>query len=119
MGVLKISLVSLVAFLHFYFFYLEAFLWTKPKGLAAFRQSLEQAKSSATLAANQGVYNALLAVGLVAGLLLGEPYQLTLLSYILAFICLAGIYGSLTVSRKILFLQTVPAAIALGFVWWA
>lgn len=119
MGALKVLMVSIVAFLHFYFFYLECFLWTKPKGLAAFRQSLEQARSSATLAANQGIYNALLGVGLLVGMLLNEPYQLALLTYILGFICLVGVYGSLTVSRKIFFIQTVPAAIALALVWWA
>ncbi len=119
MIILKNGLVLLVVLLHFYFFYLECFLWTKPKGLSTFRMSLEQAKSSATLAANQGAYNALLAVGLLVGLLLREPYQVALVSYILAFICLAGIFGSLTVSRKIFFIQTVPAAVALGLVWLA
>jgi putative membrane protein len=117
MAALKNTLVLSVAFLHFYFFYLECFLWTKPKGLAAFRMSPKQAQNSAVLAANQGVYNALLGAGLLIGLLLKEPYQLTLVSYILGFICIAGIYGSRTVSRKILFLQSLPAAVALCVAW--
>lgn len=58
-------IIALVAVLHFYFLFLEMFVWTKPKGLKIFGQSLEQAKNSATLAANQGLYNGFLATGLI------------------------------------------------------
>ena len=62
------SLVALVALLHIYFLVLETFLWTKPKGLKVFRQTLEHAQISKTLAANQGLYNGFLAAGLIWGL---------------------------------------------------
>lgn len=116
MEVIKAVLVLGIGLLHLYFFYLEAFLWTKPKGLAVFGMSPEQAKSSETLASNQGVYNALLAVGLFVGLFLPELYRLTLWTYILSFIVVAGIYGGLTVSKRIVFIQSIPAAVTLAII---
>ena len=67
------SLVALVAALHVYFLVLEMFLWTKPLGLKTFRNSLEKAKDSAVLAANQGLYNGFLAAGLIWGLVQSVP----------------------------------------------
>ena len=107
-------LVALVAALHVCFMILEMFLWTKPLGLRTFRQSLEKATSSAVLAANQGLYNGFLAAGLIWGLLHGTPavaFQIKL--FFLLCVILAGIFGAATVSRKILFVQALPAAIAL------
>ncbi len=108
------TLVALVAALHVYFLILEMFLWTKPLGLKTFRQSLEKATDSAVLAANQGLYNGFLAAGLVWGLLQGVPafaYQIKM--FFLICVIIAGIYGAVTVSRRILFVQALPAAIAL------
>jgi putative membrane protein len=107
-------LVALVAVLHIYFLILEMFLWTKPLGLKTFRQSLEKATDSAVLAANQGLYNGFLAAGLVWGLVQGVPalaYQTKI--FFLICVIVAGIYGAATVSRRILFVQALPAAIAL------
>jgi len=108
------TLVALVAALHVYFLILEMFLWTKPLGLKTFRQSLEKATDSAVLAANQGLYNGFLAAGLLWGLLQGVPafaYQIKM--FFLICVIIAGIYGAVTVSRRILFVQALPAAIAL------
>ena len=66
-------LVALVAALHVYFLVLEMFLWTRPLGLKTFRNSLEKAKESAVLAANQGLYNGFLAAGLIWGLVQAFP----------------------------------------------
>lgn len=110
--------VALVAALHTYFLVLEMFLWDKPAGLKAFGQTLEQAQASKVLAANQGLYNGFLAAGLVWGLTLGAA-GLGIKTFFLACVVVAGLYGAATASRKILFIQAVPAALALIFVWMA
>ena len=107
-------LVALVALLHVYFLVLEMFLWTKPLGLKTFRQSLEKATDSAVLAANQGLYNGFLAAGLVWGLIESVPaFAFPIKIFFLSCVIIAGIYGAVTVSRRILFVQALPAAIAL------
>lgn len=108
------ALVALVAVLHLYFLVLEMFLWTKPAGLKAFGLTPEKAADSAVLAANQGLYNGFLAAGLIWGLIQVTPafaFQIKL--FFLACVIVAGAYGAYSVSRKILFVQAVPAAIAL------
>ena len=96
--------VGLVAVLHIYFLILEMFLWTKPKGLKIFGQSLEKAKASAVLAANQGLYNGFLAAGLVWGLILTEPEMSKQIKlFFLSCVTIAGFYGGWSVNRRILF----------------
>jgi putative membrane protein len=112
------SLVALVAALHLYFLVLEMFLWTKPLGLKTFRNSLEKAKESAVLAANQGLYNGFLAAGLIWGLVQGVPaFAFQIKIFFLLCVIVAGIYGAATVSRRILWVQAAPAAIALILLW--
>ena len=111
-------LIALVALLHAYFMVLEMFFWTKPFGRRAFGLSAEFAAASKRLAANQGLYNGFLAAGLVWGLLLGDagtPVKV----FFLGCVILAGVFGALTVSRKILWVQAVPAAVALTLLWLA
>ncbi|MEM4988954.1 DUF1304 domain-containing protein [Collimonas sp. H4R21] len=106
-------LIALVALLHVYFLVLEMFLWDKPFGLKTFRLTPEFAAASKALAANQGLYNGFLAAGLAWGLCLGAPgYAVKI--FFLACVIVAGIFGALTVSRKILYIQAVPAIVALG-----
>jgi putative membrane protein len=113
-------LVALVAVLHLYFLVLEMFLWTKPLGLKTFRNSPEKAADSAVLAANQGLYNGFLAAGLVWGLLQGTPgFAFQIKMFFLLCVIIAGIYGAATVSRRILYVQALPAAIALILLWLA
>jgi putative membrane protein len=107
--------VALVAALHVYFLVLEMFLWDKPAGLRAFGQTLEAATASKVLAANQGLYNGFLAAGLLWGLLLG-PAGFGVKVFFLACVLVAGLYGAATASRKILFVQALPAAIGLVLV---
>jgi putative membrane protein len=114
------SLVALVAALHVYFLILEMFLWTKPLGLRTFRNSPEKAADSAVLAANQGLYNGFLAAGLVWGLLQRTAgFGFEIKTFFLLCVIVAGIYGAATVSRRILFVQAAPAAIALILLWLA
>jgi putative membrane protein len=118
MSALANVLVVLVALEHVWFLVLEMFLWTKPVGLSTFRQTEEKARSSAALAANQGLYNGFLVAGLVWGLLAQEPaHAFSVKVFFLACVVVAGVFGSLTVSRRILVVQAGPAALALALLW--
>jgi len=108
-------LVALVALLHVYFLVLEMFLWDKPMGLRTFRHSAEEAAASKVLAANQGLYNGFLAAGLFWGLSLGRAGTGVEI-FFLGCVIVAGVYGAATVGRKILFVQALPAALALVLV---
>ena len=105
--------VGLIALLHVYILVLEMFLWDKPAGLRAFGQSQEAATASKVLAANQGLYNGFLAAGLIWGLSLGAGGN-AIKVFFLCCVLVAGLYGAATASRKILFVQAVPAAIGLA-----
>jgi putative membrane protein len=105
--------VGLIAIVHVYILVLEMFLWDKPTGLRAFGQTQEAATASKVLAANQGLYNGFLAAGLVWGLSLGATGTAVKV-FFLCCVLVAGLYGAATASRKILFVQAVPAAIGLG-----
>ena len=108
-------LVVLVALLHVYFLVLEMFLWTKPAGRRAFGTTAEQAEQSKVLAANQGLYNGFLAVGLLWGVYLGRA-GLGIMVFFLVCVIAAGVFGAVTASKKILYVQALPAAIALAAV---
>jgi putative membrane protein len=113
-------LVALVAALHLYFLILEMFLWTTPIGLKTFRNSPEKAAASAVLAANQGLYNGFLAAGLIWGLVQGDPgFAFQLKMFFLLCVIVAGVYGAASVSRRILYVQAAPAALALILLWLA
>ena len=107
--------VALVALLHLYFLVLEMFFWDKPLGRRAFGLTPEFAAASKNLAANQGLYNGFLAAGLVWGLWLGAagtPIKV----FFLGCVVVAGVFGALTASRKILWAQALPGALALALV---
>ncbi|MEO8668409.1 MAG: DUF1304 domain-containing protein [Bauldia sp.] len=113
-------LVGIVALLHIWFLILEMFLWTRPLGLRTFGNTLDKARDSAVLAANQGLYNGFLAFGLIWGLLYQDAtVALHIKSFFLACIVVAGAYGAWSVSRRILFIQAAPAALALLLLWLA
>ncbi len=108
-------LVGLVVLIHLYIVVLEMFLWDKPFGRKVFGNSAEFATASKVLAANQGLYNGFLAAGLVWGLSLGDagrPVQL----FFLGCVLVAGLYGAMSVGIKILFVQALPAALAIAAV---
>jgi putative membrane protein len=120
MNAIANTLVALVAALHVYFLTLEMFFWTRPLGLKTFGNTPEKAADSAVLAANQGLYNGFLAAGLVWGLVQpSAAFGFQIKVFFLLCVIVAGIYGAVSVSRKILFVQAAPAALALIFLWFA
>jgi putative membrane protein len=114
MNLLAKILVSLVAIEHLYFLYLEMFAWTKPRTMKTFGNTQEFAEVSKVLAANQGLYNGFLAAGLIWGLLHSNPvtgFQIQM--FFLVCVIVAAIYGGMTAKRSILFIQGLPALLAL------
>ncbi|MEO9864039.1 MAG: DUF1304 domain-containing protein [Yoonia sp.] len=114
----KISMVFIaaIAALHFYIAWFEIFAWTTrgPKIFTTFPEELFE--QTIVLAGNQGIYNAFLAVGLVWSLLIKDRYwSANVATCFLLFVAAAGLFGAATASPSILFVQTVPAAIALVF----
>jgi putative membrane protein len=105
--------IAIVALLHVYFLVLEMFLWDKPYGRRTFGLTEEKAAITKSLAMNQGLYNGFLAAGLVWGLALG-PAGFAIKVFFLACVIVAGVFGAATASRKILFVQALPAVVALG-----
>ena len=112
MSTLANIVVALVALIHVYILVLEMFLWDKPAGLRAFGQTQAAATASRVLAANQGLYNGFLAAGLFWGLSLGQAGHDVKVFFLLC-VLVAGLYGAATASRKILFVQAIPAAMGL------
>lgn len=104
---------GIVAALHVYFVVLEMFLWDKPLGSRVFGHTPEKAAATKTLAMNQGLYNGFLAAGLIWGIVMGGQFGFYILVFFLTCIIIAGIFGAATASRKILFVQALPALMAL------
>jgi putative membrane protein len=99
---------------HIYIMVLEMFLWRKPLGLKTFGNSPEKAETMAVLAANQGLYNGFLAAGLLWSAWADPSQAMALRNFFLACVSVAGIYGGLSVSRRIFFIQGLPALVTLG-----
>lgn len=111
---IAVSLSLLVALLHLYFLVLEMFLWTRPIGLKTFRNTPEKAAITRVLAANQGLYNGFLAAGLLWGLL---SQQWNVVVFFLVCVVVAALYGAYSVSRRIFFVQGMPAVAALAAIF--
>ena len=110
MTILANIVIAIVAILHLGFLVLEMFLWNHPIGRRTFKMSPDYAQASATLAANQGLYNGFLAAGLICGLISGE-FSVKL--FFLVCVLIAGVFGGLTAKRSILYLQALPALLGL------
>ncbi|MBB6367991.1 MULTISPECIES: DUF1304 domain-containing protein [Xanthomonas] len=106
-------LVGAVALLHLYILVLEMVLWTRPLGMKVFRNSPEKAQATRVLAANQGLYNGFLAAGLGWGLV---AQRVDVMLFFLGCVVVAGLYGGWSVSRRIVFVQALPAALAIAAV---
>ena len=117
MKLLAALLIGAVAAIHVYIVVLEMLLWQKPLGRKVFRTTPEQAAQTATLAANQGLYNGFLAAGLIWALVAGDELRRPVASFFLICVATAGVFGAATVSRRILFVQTAPALAALACLW--
>lgn len=105
--------VLLVAIVHVYILVLEMFWWDTPRGRRAFGTTPEFSAASKVLAANQGLYNGFLAAGLFWGLSLGDA-GVQVRTFFLVCVLVAGVYGAMTASKKILYVQALPAAIGLA-----
>ena len=105
--------IALVALIHVYILVLEMFLWDKPAGLRAFGQTQQAATATKVLAANQGLYNGFLATGLIWGLSLGAAGT-SVKVFFLVCVLIAGLYGAATASKKILYVQALPAVLGLA-----
>lgn len=114
MNTLAIILVALVAAEHIYILILEMFLWTKPRTLKVFGFSPELAAQTKAMAANQGLYNGFLALGLIWGLLHNNSaFGFQLQVFFLMCVIVAAVFGCFTVKKSILLIQGVPAIAAL------
>lgn len=117
-AVVSATATGLVAAIHSYIFYLEAFLWTSPRGRRTFRTTPEFAAQTATLAANQGLYNGFLAAGLAWGVAHPDArFAAQLRLFFLGCVGVAGVVGRATTGNgRILWVQTVPAVGAAALV---
>ena len=113
MSSIAVVLIVLVALLHAYFLVLEMFLWTKPQGMKVFRNTPEKAEITKVLAANQGLYNGFLAVGLLWATFAGKVDAAL---FFLGCVVVAALYGAYSVSKRIFYVQGVPALAAIALV---
>jgi putative membrane protein len=107
-------LTGLVAALHVYFLVLEMFLWATPVGQKTFKRSAAEQESTKALAANQGLYNGFLAAGLAWSFVAAAPVAYEVRVFFLACVVIAGVYGAATAAKQILFVQAMPAILALA-----
>jgi putative membrane protein len=113
-------LAGVVAALHVYFLVLEMFLWATPFGQKTFGRTADEQEQTKILAANQGLYNGFLAAGLVWSLVTSaEPFALQIRMFFLSCVVIAGLYGAMTASKRILFVQALPAVAAIVVTWLA
>jgi putative membrane protein len=110
MNLIANILIGLIALLHIGFLILEMFFWDHPFGRKTFEMTPEYSKASASLAANQGLYNGFLAAGLLWGLASGD---FATKAFFLICVLIAGIYGGFTAKRSILYVQALPGLLGL------
>jgi len=116
MRTIALVFIAVIAVLHFYIAWFEIFSWTTrgPKVFTDFPKELFD--QTIQMAANQGIYNAFLAVGLVWSLLIKDrKWQVNVATCFLLFVAIAGIFGAVTVTTRTLVIQTLPALLALAF----
>ena len=113
MSSIAVVLIVLVALLHVYFLVLEMFLWTKPQGMKVFRNTPEKAETTKVLAANQGLYNGFLAAGLLWA---AYAAKTDVALFFLGCVVVAALYGAYSVSKRIFYVQGVPALAAIAAV---
>ncbi len=107
--------IGFVALIHLYILWLEMFVWTSrgPKVFTTIPKELFL--PTKVLAANQGLYNGFLAAGLIWSLFICDnAWQNNVAIFFLGCVFVAGIYGAATASKKILLVQSLPAAIGLA-----
>jgi putative membrane protein len=119
MHLIPLVLISFVSLLHFWFLILEMFLWQKPIGLKTFKMTVDQARATGTLAANQGLYNGFLAVGLLTSFFIeNTEISSAFRFFFLSCVIVAGTFGAATVNKRIFFIQAGPAFLAILSLKW-
>lgn len=110
-------LLGLIALIHLYILWFEMFAW-ETRGRKVFKSfPKELFGQTKAMASNQGLYNGFLAAGLIWSLLIKDPvWHINVASFFLICVAIAGVYGAMTADRKILFVQTVPAVLALALI---
>lgn len=116
MPLVAMIIIAFVALLHLYFLWLEMFAWTT-KGRKVFKKfPAELFEPTKNMAANQGLYNGFLSAGLIWSLLIKDAnWQINVALFFLSCIVIAGIYGAMSVSKRIFYVQGLPAL--LGILW--
>jgi putative membrane protein len=113
MSLIAKVLVGLIAVEHIYILCLEMFLWTTPRTMKAFGTTAQFAEDTKTLAANQGLYNGFLAAGLIWSLAAAPDIGRQVALFFVSCVLVAGVYGGLTATSRILLIQALPALLAL------
>ncbi|GAA4073413.1 DUF1304 domain-containing protein [Flavobacterium cheonanense] len=114
MNIISQIIVGFIAFIHLYILWLEMFAWTT-RAKKVFKTIPEdQFEKTKVMAANQGLYNGFLAAGLIWSLFISDSiWSKTVALFFLICVLVAGIYGAMTASKRILFVQAVPAALGI------
>jgi len=114
MDLIATILIALIAALHFYIMWFEMFAWESrgPKVFASLASDMFP--KTKAMAANQGLYNGFLGAGLIWSLLIGDPFfSQNVALFFLICVFIAGAYGALTVSKRIIYVQSVPSGLAI------
>ena len=114
MSLISEIIIGFVAFLHLYILWLEMFVWTT-HGRKVFKTiPADMFEKTKVMAANQGLYNGFLAFGLIWSLYISDViWGKNVAIFFLSCILVAGIYGAITVSKRILYVQSIPAVLGL------
>lgn len=114
MNLLPQIIVGFIAFIHLYILWLEMFAWTTRAKKVFKTIPEEQFEKTKVMAANQGLYNGFLAAGLIWSLFISDAiWSKNVALFFLTCILVAGIYGTMTASKRIMFVQAVPAALGI------
>lgn len=117
MSLIAKLLVALVAAIHVFILVVEMFFWNTPYGHRAFALTPDFAAQTVVMAANQGLYNGFLAAGLIWSLIAPKHLAFPLKVFFLGCVLVAGLYGAATAKTSILFVQALPATVALAAVF--
>lgn len=114
MNLIAQLIIGLIALLHIYILWLEMFAWTT-RAKKVFKTIPEdQFEKTKVLAANQGLYNGFLAAGLIWSLCISDTdWSQNVALFFLGCVLAAGLYGAMTASKRIFFVQAVPAILGL------
>jgi len=109
-------LIALIALFHIFVFWVESIAWRSPGAMRMFKTTPESAAATRVLALNQGIYNLFLAAGLICSLIVSGSTAYEAKIFFLSCVAIAGVVGGLSVSKRILFVQALPALITLALV---